>query len=230
MLLASAVQLGGVAMTSLVVGFLPVTMTLVGARDHGAVPLKRLLPSLALCTAGIACIAWQSLNAPGAGDGGERLIGLLCALGALASWTAYAVVNSRWLGRLTEVSAHDWSLATGVMTGAQALLLVVPAMLIGAGSHDAQAWGRFAAVSAGVAIFASIVGNALWNRMSQLLPLTLAGQMILFETLFALLYGFIWEQRLPTRLEVAAIALVIAGVATCLSAHRPRAPTLAPGE
>jgi drug/metabolite transporter (DMT)-like permease len=85
----------------------------------------------------------------------------------------------------------------------------------------AGANARFGAVCATVALLASIVGNALWNRMSQLLPLTLAGQMILFETLFALLYGFVWEGRWPTVMECAAFALLIAGVSSCLAAHRP---------
>jgi drug/metabolite transporter (DMT)-like permease len=60
----------------------------------------------------------------------------------------------------------------------------------------------------------------LWNRMSRLLPLTMVGQMILFETLFALLYGFLWERRLPTVLELAAFLLVVASVLSCLAAHR----------
>jgi drug/metabolite transporter (DMT)-like permease len=72
----------------------------------------------------------------------------------------------------------------------------------------------------GMAVLASIVGNALWNRMSRLLPLTLIGQMILFETMFGLLYGFVWEQRLPTTLELIALVSIVASVLLCLSAHR----------
>jgi len=243
-LLASAVQMGGVAMTSVVVGFLPVAVTVIGSRDHGAVPLRRLVPSLAMGAAGVVCIAWQSLDAaaPGSearalvglacaigalayaapGSEARALVGLACAIGALASWTAYAVWNGRWLARMQHVSAHDWSLLTGVATGAQAIVLAIPAALIGASAHASAGWARFLVVSAGVAIFASIVGNAFWNRASRLLPLTLVGQMILFETLFALLYGFLWEQRWPTPAELAAIALMVASVITCVSAHRPR--------
>lgn len=221
-LLASAVQLGGVTMTSVVVGFLPVAVTVIGSRDHGAVPLRRLIPSLVMGAGGVACIAWQSLDAAAPCSETKAMVGLACAVGALVSWTAYAVWNGRWLARMQHVSAHDWSLLTGVATGAQAVLLAIPAALIGAGAHASAEWMRFIAVSAGVAIFASIVGNAFWNRASRLLPLTLVGQMILFETLFALLYGFLWEQRWPTTAELAAIALMVASVVTCVSAHRPR--------
>src|SRR5262245_2033822 len=58
-LLSTAVQTGGIAMASLVMGFLPVAVTIVGSREHGAVPLRRLLPSLLLCAAGAVCIGWQ---------------------------------------------------------------------------------------------------------------------------------------------------------------------------
>jgi drug/metabolite transporter (DMT)-like permease len=96
------------------------------------------------------------------------------------------------------------------------------------GGHSASAWTSFLAVCAGVGLLASVVGNAFWNRMSRLLPLTMVGQMILFETLFALLYGFLWEKRLPTSLEVCAVLFLIAGVLSCLTAHRHREGSPAP--
>ncbi|WP_326533189.1 DMT family transporter [Pseudorhodoferax sp.] len=216
-LLANAVQRGGIAMTSLVIGFLPVAVTVIGSRAQGAVPLRRLLPSLLFGVAGIGCIGWQSLGAGGAASP----LGLLCAVGALAAWTAYAVGNARALARLPQVSVQDWNLATGVATGAQALLLLPFALLLDDRAHAGADWLRLAGVAVGVALAASIVGNALWNRMSRLLPLTMVGQMILFETLFALLYGFAWERRGPTPAELLAMACVAASVLSCVHAHRP---------
>ncbi|ALK97847.1 multidrug DMT transporter permease [Massilia sp. WF1] len=220
--LANAVQLGGVAMTSLIIGLLPVTVTLAGRRDVDAAPMLRLLPSLALGVAGLVCISWQSLSAPQHGSMQASLLGLLCAVGALVSWTLYAVGNSRALARLKDISAHDWSLLVGVVTGAQALLLAVPAFILHPGAHASSAWLFFGGLVTTVAVLCSVVGNALWNHASRLLPLTMTGQMIVFETLFALLYGFIWEQRLPTGLEWLAMALLVAGVLSCATAHRER--------
>lgn len=217
-LLSAAVQAGGIAMTSLVIGFLPVAVTIIGRRDADAVPLRRLLPSLFLCGAGAICVGWQAFALLGSASI-EPLIGLVCAIGALASWTAYAVRNSRALARLDAISAHDWSLLIGIATGAQCLLLLPPALLLENWRHGAPDWLLFAGVSVGVALLASIAGNALWNRMSRLLPLALTGQMILFETLFALLYAFWWEQRGPTALEAAAFGFVVASVLACIAAH-----------
>ncbi|MDG2535950.1 DMT family transporter [Sphingomonas sp. HITSZ_GF] len=227
-LLAGSVQLGGAAVTALVIGFLPVLVTIAGSRARDAVPLARLAPSLLLCVAGAACIGGQALFLPSTRPAGAQLAGLLCAIGALASWGAYAVYNNHLLARLKTISSHDWSLLTGIATGAQSVLLIPLALLLGARSHGAGDWALLAAVSAGVAVFASILGNALWNRMSRLLPLTLSGQMITFETLFALLYVFAWEHRGPTALEALAFVLVVASVVTCVAAHRRPGPSFAP--
>lgn len=221
-LLAAAVQAGGIATTSLVIGFLPVAVTLAGSRDHGAVPLRRLAPSLLLGALGVACIGWGALAGPAHATESRPLVGLACAVAALASWTAYAIGNARCLARLPQVSSHDWNLMTGLATGAQSLLLLPLALWLGAGDHDAGAWAKLGAVSLGVAVLASIIGNGLWNRMSRMLPMTLVGQMILFETLFALLYGWLWASRWPTALELVALGCVIASVVSCLLVHRPR--------
>ncbi|MDP5280368.1 DMT family transporter [Sphingomonas sp. DG1-23] len=218
-LLSSAVQLGGIAMTSLVIGFIPVAVTIAGSRDEGAVSLRRLAPSLLFCSAGAICIGWQAIAIP-TGSVGAQLIGLGCAIGALAAWSIYAINNSRWLVRLDHVTAHDWNLLIGIVTGAQSLVLIPVSLMLDDSRHDVTAWAEFAAVSVGVAVFASILGSLLWNRMSRLLPLTLVGQMILFETLFALIYCFLWERRGPTLLEAAAFALVVASVLSCIGAHR----------
>lgn len=224
-LLASAVQLGGMAMTSLVIGFLPVAVTLIGSRGHGAVPLRQLALTLVLGVGGIVCVAWQALAMPSEASVANRLTGFLCALGALAAWTTYAVSNSRWLARLDHVSSHDWSLLTGLVTGGLALLMALPAFLGSSlNDHTAAQWGSFIGVAAGMAVVASVLGNAFWNKASRLLPLTMIGQMILFETLFALLYGFLWEARWPTALEALAMLLVSASVLAGISAHQPRQP------
>jgi len=227
-LLGIGVQLGGVAMTSVVIGFLPVTVTLIGSRDHGAVPLRKLAPSLLLGAIGIVCISIEAPPSAVERDEATRLMGVAAALGALVCWTAFAVANARWLARLRHISGHDWNLLGGVVTGSLALLCIAPAFLFAPTAQANQDWVRFLATAAGIALAASIIGNMLWNMASRYLPLTLIGQMILFETLFALLYGFLWERRLPTTLETAAIALLVTSVILCVGAHRPDPPAVHP--
>jgi drug/metabolite transporter (DMT)-like permease len=103
------------------------------------------------------------------------------------------------------------------MTG---LLSLVFEPFLDKAPHPTSAWLRLAVCAAALALLASIAGNALWNRMSRLLPLTLVGPMILFETLFALLYGFVWEHRLPTSFEAMAFFFLSAGVLTSVAVHK----------
>jgi drug/metabolite transporter (DMT)-like permease len=218
--LACAVQMAGGAAASLIVGLLPVAVTVFGSFEAGAVPLRALRWPLLLCLAGVLFVGAASLHADTAErDEGTRAIGLLCAFGALGCWTVYSVWNGRWLQRRPDLSAHDWSLLTGIVTGLLALGLAVPAFLPPS-EHTPMAWGHFWGMTLVVALLASVVGNACWNRASRLLPLTLVGQMIVFETLFALLYVFIYEQRWPGPMEILAIACLVAGVIGCARAHR----------
>src|SRR5690606_41027825 len=46
--LAASVQMAGVAAASLILGCVPVVVTLVGSRESDAVPLRELVPSLVL--------------------------------------------------------------------------------------------------------------------------------------------------------------------------------------
>jgi drug/metabolite transporter (DMT)-like permease len=229
--LANAVHLIGIAPTSLIIGVLPVTVTLLGRRDHGAVPLTRLVWPLAMVLAGIACINVDVFTTAGAASGAAsgatsgmfvKLAGLACAVGALVCWTWFAVENARYLQRQTHFSGNEWSVLWGVVTGALgAALWGVIALLPGPlhGSLATGRWHSFWLLNLGVAIGASWLGNGLWNAAAKRLPLTLSGQMIVFETLFALLYAFIYDHRLPRPLEIAAIALLVAGVSWSVRQH-----------
>ncbi|HEY9132785.1 MAG TPA: DMT family transporter [Dyella sp.] len=219
-LLARAVQMAGGAAASLIVGLLPVAVTVFGSFETGAVPLRALRWPLLLCLTGVVLVGMASLRTDTAQrDVGARSIGLLCAFGALTCWTVYSIWNGRWLQRRPDLSAHDWSLLTGMVTGLLALGLAVPAFLPPS-EHAPVAWMHFWGLTFIVALLASVVGNACWNRASRLLPLTLVGQMIVFETLFALLYVFIYEQRWPGTMEILAIACLVVGVVGCARAHR----------
>lgn len=223
-LLSISVQWSGGAAAALIVGMVPVLVAVVGAREPGAVPLSRLAPALALCVAGVLLMGWVALASSHVqASSTQRLLGLLCGIGALVAWTAYSVGNTRWLARVPQISGHDWSLLTGVATGGLAVLMA-PVAFIGGAAHTGPQWAWFWVVAAAVAVFASILGNACWNRASRALPMTLGGQMIVFETLFGLLYGFLWQQRWPMPAELLAAACLIAGVILAALAHRPATP------
>ena len=241
--LTAAVHRIGIGPTSLIVGVLPVTVTLAGRHDHGAVPLVRLTFPLGLVAAGIACInvdvfaGGASQAAVSATTVAGKLAGVACAVGALATWTWFAVVNARTLRGNARFDSNEWSVLLGVATGFFGALTWWPALAFvhvhgAADSFDALSgarWQTFWVLNLGLAVGASWLGNGLWNAAATRLPLTLSGQLIVFETLFALLYGFIYDARMPRPLEIAAIALLSAGVVWSVTRHsgaqsRPASP------
>ncbi|MGS0892366.1 DMT family transporter [Burkholderia stagnalis] len=225
MLLSGAVHLIGIAPTSLIIGVLPVTVTLAGLGDHGAVPLRRLAGPLLLVVAGIACINVDlfTSEAAHATTLGQKLMGIACAAGALASWTWYAVANARYLQRHHRFGGNEWSVLWGVVTGLIGGLCWIAILALPAGAVQAaipaSRWELFWLLNLGLAIGASWLGNGLWNAASKRLPLTLSGQLIVFETVFAMLYAFIYDHRMPRGLEIAALALLLAGVYGSVRRH-----------
>lgn len=224
-LLAYGVQYAGVAPTSLIVGMVPLVVTLLGRHDHGAVPLRRMLAPLLLVAVGIACVNLDTFaHAPAAASGAAIAGGVLCAVGALLCWSWYALDNARYLKRNPHFGSAEWSALYGLATGVLALTLA-PFAFFGAspdsGAPDAVArdWTVFWICNALLALGASVIGNQLWNVASRRVPVTLTGQLILFETLFALLYGFVYRGAGPRPLEMAAVVLLVAGVAWSVRLH-----------
>lgn len=225
LLLASAVQLTGVATTSLIIGTLPVTITLAGRKDQGALSLRQLAWPLLLIMLGMLAVNISAFQQ--AANQQQPLhntvLGILCAFGALFSWTRFAVNNTRYL-KLSQFTSSEWSSLWGITTGLLSVLL----LLIAGGLFPSQLlpelpqsrWLSFFAISLGLALFSSWLGNLLWNAASRRLPITLGGQLIIFETLFALLYGFVYAARWPSLTEIIAIALLISGVLWTVRKHR----------
>ena len=239
-LLAFAVKLAGVGPTSLIIGVLPISVTLLGRQAHDTVPFRKLLLPLLLVAAGIACInidLFSDTSPTAHANAGDKALGVLFAVGALACWTWYAIDNARYLKKNPNFSSNEWSalygISSGLMSAAIALAVygafgdrIAYAAGAAAAGGPARDWLYFWMVSSLLALGASMIGNNLWNMASRLVPITLSGQLIVFETLFALLYGFIYDHRWPRTLEICAIALLISGVAWAVSAHsdKPEAP------
>jgi len=226
LLLSTGVQLAGVAAASLIIGLLPLSVTLLGRRDHGALPLRQLAWPLALVVAGIVCINVDVFSHAAAQQRAWPLVaaGMLCAFGALLCWTWYAVDNARFLKRNPHFSGAEWSGLYGISTGLVALAMGAVVLVLGGAGGPGEGgvprdWLRFWSVVTIVALGASVIGNQLWNIASRRVPVTLSGQLLLFETLFGLLYGFIYQHQMPRPLELAAIVLLIAGVAGSVWLH-----------
>ena len=154
------------------------------------------------------------------GGGGQFWLGVLLALGAMLSWTAFALVNAAWLKRHPEVSATEWTNWIGVATGVGALLLW---LLAGSTSNELLALDNkayLAAVCIVTGIGSAWAASILWNVASQRLSVSLCGQLIVSETLFALFYSFVWDGAWPDVAQWLAAVLFTLGILASIRAHR----------
>ncbi len=241
--LAAAIQTAGVPLPTMLIGTLPVVIAIVSNLSERALPWRRLAPSLATIAAGIVLVNLAELarlreTAP---DAGSRLgIGALLALGAVACWTWYPIRNARWMRRNAACSSATWATAQGLTTLPLALAGAALLAAWHAASPLADASGtpfemplgprplEFVLLMAAIGLAASWLGTLLWNRASRLLPTSLVGQLIVFETLAALAYGFLWRGEAPSAGAIAGIAMLVAGVAVGVRTFQrePAAPAL----
>lgn len=228
-LLAAAIQTAGVPLPTMLIGTLPVVIAVASNLSDRTLSWGRLAPSLGVIAAGIAAVnhaEWQRLG-DGAADAGPRLaLGAALALGAVACWTWYPIRNARWMQANAGVSPATWATAQGLTTLPLALagwVLLgawhagVDPLPAGGGETDyAFPFGPrplpFLALMFAIGLAASWLGTLLWNQASRLLPTSLVGQLIVFETLAALAYGFLWRGEAPAPLALTGIALLVAGV------------------
>ena len=220
LLLAQSINAAGSEVPTLIIGTIPIWVMLLG-KPLG-LKWSALLPGLLLTAAGLALMMQASLSNAEALPlaGVDFWWGVLLALGAMASWTAFALLNAAWLKRHPQVSATEWANWLGLATGVGALLLWLVA---GSESKELLAQeniGLVAMACIATGVGSGWAGSILWNLASRRLSVSLAGQLIVSETLFGLFYVFVWQGDWPTPAQWLAAGLFTLGIIASIRAHK----------
>jgi drug/metabolite transporter (DMT)-like permease len=223
LLLALAIRDAGTEVPALIIGTIPIWMMLLG-KPLG-LAWKSLLPGMLLTALGLGLMLLAS-GLPGdlAGGSGRNSLphywrGIASAVAAMVCWTAFGLLNSAWLKRHTEVNATDWANWLGCATGLGALVLW---FLLGSEpkvmfSHVLIQY--FAIVCIVTGIGSAWIATILWNLASQRLSASLCGQLIVSETVFALVYSYVLDGQWPRWIELAACVLFVLGILATIKAH-----------
>lgn len=241
--LATGIQLADAPLPAMLIGTLPVIISIFSNWSPGhpseAVAWKRLAPSLLTILAGLMLVnAGELAQLDGRRTMAGYALGCFIALGALVAWTWYPIMNARHMKQHPHIGSSTWATVQGLATLPLAVIGFAgygAYAALGGGGYDfplgARPW-PFIGLMLTLGLCASWLGTMLWNKASQRLPTSLAGQLIVFETLSALLYAFIWRGAAPSASVLAGIALLCAGVMLGMRAFhyaRKQAPAVLAG-
>ncbi|MFK3796946.1 MULTISPECIES: DMT family transporter [unclassified Pseudomonas] len=227
-LLGASIQLTGVTAAALINGMMPIAITFQGRHDAGSLPISKLKLPLLMVFLGIVSICLQHAVQPATGMSlSSQMLGLACGLSGVVSWSWYATRNSRYL-KQSSFNSSEWSTLLGIVTGAVAIVFGLLALMLFPNliptNIDSGRWETFLWVCLFLAFCGSWLANGLWNACSRRMAASLSGQMIVFETVFACVYGFIYTRHFPGFVEVASILLLVGGVVW--SARRHQVPVV----
>lgn len=220
LLLVLAIRDMGVEVPTLIIGTIPIWVMVLG-KPQGLL-WRALLPGLLLTAAGVVLMSIAGRNGASFHWDASSTYwrGLVYALLAMAFWTTFALLNSAWLQKHREVNVTAWANWLGVASGLSSLAvwwwLGTDWETLRSMDGFGTAVGICVLAGAGSAWFATV----LWNYASRRLSASLCGQLIVSETLFALLYAFLWNGNWPRTLQWVASGLFVLGISASIRAHR----------
>lgn len=208
------------AVMTLIAGISPLSLTFFGNKKNHIFSFKQLiLPSAFLLTGlllvNIPAFQIESHHSTLL----EYLFGLICGLMALITWNWYVIANDQFLKDYPQVSSSDWATLVGVATLGWSIFIGGILFFFIEDSSSINkflVWNpelkNFLLGSLILGLFSSWLGSYLWNQGSRRIPVALAGQLTIFETIFGLLYVYTYAQRFPQPLEFLGIILMLSGV------------------
>ncbi len=212
-------QLSGPMMATLIFGMVPVCIALVGNFYEKEFPPQKLLLPLLLIVSGIFLAKFPGFNSSPSFLP-FYLLGIFLGLIGLGAWTWFAVANSHFLKQQETLPIGNWTLMMGTATFFLVLLLGFFALPFSENpckyfvvSSDIQ--NLFLGCSL-LGILCTWVPFFLWNLGCKRIPISLSGQLMVFEILFALCLIYLLEHRLPSSEELIGIFLMFTGVLVSL--------------
>lgn len=220
LLLVLAIQDAGAALPVLIIGTIPLWVMVLG-KPH-ALRWGALVPGVLLTALGMVLMMQATGDATGhaSADAPMMARGVLYAVAAMASWTAFGLLNAAWLRRHPEVNSTDWANWLGMAAGVGALLLWGLWGTEWASLRARDGFATFVLVCTVTGIGSAWVAAVLWNMASRRLSPSLAGQLIVSETVFGLIYTFAWSAQWPAAIQWAACVLFVLGILASIKAHR----------
>lgn len=203
------------AVTTLLFGMVPIFVALCGNFRKREYPFRCfLVPCLAMG----AGIVFANIEAFCLGDVHIPFyfLGIFCGIIGIVFWIWYVLVTFDFMEKNKHISSTDWVIMIGVSTF---FLVIVTAVAL---ICTTDVLSKFTALTdevhnffMGTVVLGTICSWGslyLWTQGNLRLPISLAGQLAIFELVFGLLLIYSVEKHWPLPLEILGIVLMVVGV------------------
>jgi len=217
----AAVLIAGPVIPPAIVATVPVVLAIVGSLGDSPVSWRMLRVPLGLITLGLVLVNLSGFAAAVNGLSLQVVTGIAISFVAVSMWTLFAVMNRAALKRRVNVDARRWTAAM-MIGGALEIALFIPIaattglLNIGRAGLLCPDFGIMLVASLIPAAAGSIAGSRAGTIASKRLPVGLAGQLIVTETVFATSFGLVASHRWPTWEEALGVASIVLGVVSAL--------------
>lgn len=226
--LSQGIQLSGAPLAGMLMALIPVLVALITNRpsdeNNLVIPWCKLWIPLAMIIVGLLTANITEFELVTAdGSSGQFWFGAVSSTIAVLIWTWFPIKNARWQQNHPEISPFAWTTAQGIIMLPMTiiLLMVINAENVFAGINFFGPSPRdYILLMFAAGIVCGWGGMALWNNMSARLPIALSGQMIVFETIFSVIYAHVYRGEWPSVTMIVGMTLLLAGVLLSLKFFR----------
>ncbi len=209
-----SVRLSTPAICALILGLSPIAIAFYGNWKEKEISNKSLIVPSLLTLLGLIII-----NIPGmqsANSTTTYLWGLFFGTLALIGWSWYVVANSHFLKKHPHVDSSEWATLIGVTCLVWVALFGLFFGLFLPEQFSVQKClslsPDFVIGSLVLGVVSAWLGYYFWNKASLNLPVSFAGQLTIFETIFGVIFFYAIEMKMPPLLECIGILLFLGAI------------------
>lgn len=224
--LVVSVNLAGAPVSGMLMCWIPVLVALVAnyqaLRVGKGVAWKKIAIPLVFILVGIVIANWTEFEYvvnQQHSTAGNFWLGVAAGATSMLLWTWYPIRNARWLLDNKDKKPNVWATAQGLVI----LPFTVISYFVVTQFYLPENFGPLGPTPTTFIICMLVAGicccwmaAAAWNEMSQRLPTALAGQLIVFETIFSVIYAMLFRGEWPTMTMVVGMVMLITGVLVAL--------------
>jgi drug/metabolite transporter (DMT)-like permease len=221
-LLIFSIRLVGITVCSLIISLLPIVIPVCGNLIQREFPFSVLKWPLIVMGIGLVITNFYQFYMDTSNSNitvGQKLLGIGLIIICLVIWTWYTIVNARLLKSNPSISPNMWSLLIGISAFIQVIICFFIIFFFKKSSlaifnHQVSfnETLSFIAVIVILGILATWIPMVLWNKVSFSLPIPLLGQMMIFESIFAIIYGYCYQLKVPSMWEVLGMVVMFVGI------------------